>query len=90
MATKSKKSARPNTKKRYIGRPGGIIQERVQNARPERFAIIAVDCAKRRSTWMLCDFFGRVIIEPTNVEHNAGGSMFGRSPPLNQIHCTNG
>ncbi|VAW72678.1 hypothetical protein MNBD_GAMMA15-1138, partial [hydrothermal vent metagenome] len=65
-------SARPNSKKRYIGKPGGIIQDRVQEVRPERFAIIAVDCAKRRSKWMLCDFFGRVIIEPTNVEHNAG------------------
>ena len=28
--------------------------------------------AKRRSKWMLLDFYGRVLIEPTEVEHNAG------------------
>lgn len=35
--------------------------------------IIAVDCAKRRSKWMLCNFYGKVIIEPITVEHTAGG-----------------
>lgn len=72
MATKSKKSAPSKSRKRYIGKPGGIIQQRVQDARPERFGVIAVDCAKRRSVWLLCDFYGRVIVEPTTVEHNAG------------------
>jgi len=28
------------------------------------------DCAK--SKWMLCDFYGKVIIEPTEVKHDAG------------------
>ena len=50
----------------------GVIQERVQKATPQRFGIVSVDCAKRRSKWLLCDYFGRVIIEPTIVEHNAG------------------
>lgn len=75
MVTKSKsrRNARRNSsKKRFIGKPAGIIQERVENAGPSRFAIISVDCAKRRSKWMLCDFFGRVIIEPTEVEHQRG------------------
>jgi len=40
---------------------------------PEHFGVISVDCAKRRSIWMLCDFYGKVIIEPTIVDHNAGG-----------------
>lgn len=69
---KSKKSAQSKARKRFIGKPGGVIQERVQQARPERFGVISVDCAKRRSKWMLCDFYGRVIVEPTTVEHNAG------------------
>jgi len=34
---------------------------------------VAVDRAKRRSKWMLCDFFGKVVVEPTTVEHTAGG-----------------
>jgi transposase len=46
-----------------------VIQPRVQEARPERFGIVAVDCAKARSKWMLCDFYGRVLIPPTIVEH---------------------
>ncbi len=60
------------TKRRYIGKPSGVIQQRVQDIGPQHFGVIAVDCAKRRSKWMLCDYFGRVIVEPTIVEHNAG------------------
>lgn len=52
-----------------LGKPNGVIQPRVQAARPERFGIVAVDCAKARSKWMLCDFYGRVLIPPTIVEH---------------------
>ena len=39
---------------------------------PERFGIVSVDCAKRRSKWMLCNSYGKVIIEPTTVEHTNG------------------
>lgn len=52
-----------------LGKPKGIIQTRVQKVGPERFGIVAVDCAKARSKWMLCDFYGRVLIPPTTVEH---------------------
>lgn len=76
MATKTK-STRKNKKsasqRRYIGKPAGIVQSRVEAVGPTRFGVVAVDCAKRRSTWMLCDYFGRVIIEPTGVEHLRGG-----------------
>ncbi len=75
MATKSKSTRngkKKSPKRRYIGKPTGIIQQRVQEATPQRFGIVSVDCAKRRSKWLLCDYFGRVIIEPTKVEHNAG------------------
>jgi len=69
MATKrnSRKSDRGGTS--LLGKPSGIIQPRVQAAGPERFGIVAVDCAKARSKWMLCDFYGRVLIPPTIVEH---------------------
>ena len=40
---------------------------------PERFGIVAVDCAKARSKWMLCDFYGKVLIPPTIVEHHRAG-----------------
>ena len=73
MVTGSKKQKSTGSKKRFIGKPTGQIQQRVQAAGPEHFGIVAVDCAKRRSKWMLCDFYGKVILEPTSVEHTAGG-----------------
>ena len=52
-----------------LGKPNGVIQPRVQAVGPERFGIVAVDCAKAQSKWMLCDFYGNVLIPPTSVEH---------------------
>lgn len=72
MATASKKRPSKSAKLRYIGKPAGLIGERVEQAGPTHFGIVSVDCAKRRSKWMLCDFYGKVLIEPTTVEHNAG------------------
>lgn len=73
MVTKTKKRNFTRSKKRFIGKPNGLIQQRVQAVGPEHFAIVAVDCAKRRSKWMLCNFFGKVIVEPTEVQHTTGG-----------------
>jgi transposase len=73
MVTKSKRRKSAGAKKRFIGKPAGQIQERVQTVGPEHFGIVSVDCAKRRSKWMLCNFYGKVIIEPTTVEHTTGG-----------------
>jgi transposase len=73
MVTKTRKRKSTGSKKRFIGKPAGRIQQRVQAAGPERFGIVAVDCAKRRSRYMLCDFFGKVILEPATVEHTTGG-----------------
>jgi transposase len=73
MFARSKKRKSTGAKKRFIGKPTGQIQERVQAVGPEHFGIVSVDCAKRRSKWMLCNFYGKVIIEPTNVEHTSGG-----------------
>jgi transposase len=73
MVTNFKVRKSPGLRKRLIGKPAGRIQERVQTARPERFGVVAVDCAKRRSKWMLCDFYGKVLVEATTAEHTAGG-----------------
>ena len=53
-----------------LQKPAGVIHVRVQEVGPEHFGIVGVDCAKARSKWMLCDFFGNVLIPPTVVEHN--------------------
>jgi transposase len=68
--TRSRKSK--GTRRRFIGKPGGQIQQRVQDVGPEQFGIVAVDCAKRRSKWMLCNFYGKVIVEPAEVDHTHG------------------
>lgn len=73
MATKFKKRKGVSPKKRFIGKPTGQIQERVRAATPEHFGVVSVDCAKRRSKWMLCNFYGKVLVEPTSVEHSAAG-----------------
>ena len=73
MVTKTRKRKSAGSKKRFIGKPTGQIQQRVQAVGPEHFGVVAVDCAKRRSKYMLCDFFGKVILEPVAVEHTTGG-----------------
>ncbi len=75
MVTKVK-TGKSRTKRRtkafaaaVMGKPSGQIQERVKQAGPEHFGVVSVDCAKDRSKWMLADFYGRVLIPPTSVEH---------------------
>jgi transposase len=75
MATATQKRSRKSaqaTRTRYIGKPAGVIQSRIQQAGPEHFAVISVDCAMVRSTWMVCDYYGKVLVEPTTVEHQRG------------------
>ena len=50
-------------------KPRGQFTERVQAVGPEHFGVVSVDCAKARSKFCLCDFYGRVLIEPAVVEH---------------------
>lgn len=63
------RKARPDV----LQKPRGVIHPRVQNVGPEHFGIVAVDCAKARSKWMLVDFYGKVLVPPTIVEHNRAG-----------------
>jgi len=69
MATKRSSRKSRTISPAVLGKPKGVIQARVQAVGPERFGIVAVDCAKARSKWMLCDFYGKVLIPPTVVEH---------------------
>lgn len=69
MALKVKTSKKSGNR-RLLGRPMGIIQPRVQKVGPDHFAVLVVDCAKLRCKWMMCDFYGHVIVEPSTVECN--------------------
>ncbi len=73
MATKFKSRARRSRGYLTIVKPSGSLHPRVQKVGPEHFGIVAVDCAKARSKWMLADFYGGILVPPTVVEHNKQG-----------------
>jgi transposase len=60
------RSRRPDA----VQKPRGAFHPRVQKVGPEHFGIVAVDCAKARSQWLLADFYGKILVPPTTVEHN--------------------
>jgi transposase len=68
MASKTRKR-RGAGRRNALPKPRGVIHPRVQKVGPEHFGIVAVDCAKARSKWLLADFYGSVLIPPTAVEH---------------------
>jgi transposase len=73
MATKCKPKRQRSRRYLTIAKPSGTLHPRVQKVGPERFGIVAVDCAKARSKWMLADFYGHILIPPTVVEHTKQG-----------------
>jgi transposase len=71
-ATKHSHSRRHNQVV-HLGKPHGLLAPRVQAVGPEHFGILAIDPAKARSYVMLADFYGRVLIPVTVVEHSQLG-----------------
>lgn len=71
--TATTRSKRTSRRAYVVHKPRGIIHPRVQEVGAEHFGIVAVDCAKHRSKWMLADFLGKVLVEPTTVEHTQAG-----------------
>jgi transposase len=73
MARSARTRRRRRPRPHAIHKPNGVIHPRVQTVGPEHFGVLCVDCAKARSKMMFADFYGRVLIEPTTVEHNKAG-----------------
>src|SRR5215203_4882815 len=73
MATKSRPKGRRAGRFLATAKPSGSVHPRVVAAGPEHFGIVAVDCAKARSKWMLADYYGRILVPPTEVEHTRKG-----------------
>jgi transposase len=69
MATTFRRRRRRSSRFTAVAKPSGSLHPRVQKAQPEHFGIIAIDCAKARSKWMLADFYGRILVPPTPLEH---------------------
>jgi transposase len=55
-----------------LQKPNGQLVPRVQAVGPEHFGIVALDCAKARSRYLLADFYGRPLLEPTPLPHTRG------------------
>jgi transposase len=72
MSTKTCPKPQGRARRRFVQKPRGVIHPRVQQVGPQHFGILCVDCAKARSKWMLCDFYGNVLIEPTILVHAQG------------------
>lgn len=70
MTPSARAKSRRRTRPHAIHKPNGVLHPRVQAVGPEHFGILSVDCAKARSKIMLADFYGRVLIPPTVIEHN--------------------
>ena len=83
-SAKSRKSRK--SRSQVLHKPGGVIHPRVQAVAPQHFAILCVDCAKNRSKIMLADFYGRVLLQPTTVEHDRPGFQ----AAINQVRDTQG
>jgi transposase len=73
MATKTRSKARRAGRFLSTAKPSGSFHPRVVATGPQHFGIVAVDCAKARSKWMLADFYGRILVAPTEVEHTRKG-----------------
>jgi transposase len=70
MATTGTGSRSSRTRKAFtVSKPRGVLHPRVQQVGPEHFGIVAVDCAKARSKFFLADFYGKVLLPPTEVAH---------------------
>ncbi len=70
MATTRQRKRPSAPRTTTLGKPRGVLHPRVQKVGPEHFGIVCFDCAKRRSKFLLADFYGKVLIPPTLVEHN--------------------
>lgn len=77
MSVSTRRRSRKRGKRQQLAlclpKAGGELDLRVRQVGPERFGIVSVDCAKQRSVWMLRDFYGRVLVELSPVEHTGPG-----------------
>lgn len=72
MASIVRSRRRPGRRILQLQKPRGELSPRVQAVGPDHFAIVSVDGAKRRSRFMLADFYGRILIPPTTLPHTDG------------------
>lgn len=70
MAGTRRSSRRRRSRRFLVQKAEGQLGHRVQAVGPEHFGIVSVDCGKDASKYMFADFYGRVLIPPTEVAHD--------------------
>src|ERR1700732_2810185 len=61
------------TRKTFLlQKPNGELTPRVREVGPEHFGIVAIDCGKRSSRYLLANFYGQALLEPTPLPHTRG------------------
>jgi len=71
--SRSKSSRRGAARAAFVlQKASGQLTPRVQAVGPEHFGILCFDCAKQRSRYFLADFYGRVVLEPSTLNHSRG------------------
>jgi transposase len=73
MATTLRRRRRRSSRFTAVAKPSGSLHPRVQQAQPEHFGIVAIDCAKARFKGMLADFYGRILVPPTLADQTRQG-----------------
>jgi len=72
MSTAIRSKRRTPRRSQPIRKPRGALNPRVQRVGPEHFGIVSIDCAKGCSKWMLSDFYGEILLPPTELPHHQG------------------
>jgi hypothetical protein len=77
------RSGRPakSPKRFLLQKPNGQLTPRVQQVGPEHFGIVAIDCAKARSRYLLADFYGRPRHAPDPAVPPAHRGRLAAAPP---------
>src|SRR3984893_15381948 len=61
------------TRKTFLlQKPNGELTPRIQEVGPEHFGIVAIDCGKGCSRYLLSDFYGQPLLQPTPFPHTRG------------------
>lgn len=70
-SVKGSKGAKKGARK-FVQKARGLLHPRVQQVGPEHFGLVCVDCAKARAKWMVCDFYGNLLLPPTVLNYGQG------------------
>lgn len=68
---RNRRSGSKPRSRQSLQKPNGVIGPRVAKVGGDRFAIVCIDPAKYRSEWLMADYFGKMLIAPQTLEHQA-------------------